>query len=170
MKIRPAGGVVASGRHAWTARPSGPARLLDQAGAAGGVVAAGAGVDLGAGFRSARLDGAHGDQRDAVLAALRVVGVDGAHRLGQRAGFLVALFGPSVTRRVGAAAARAVEEERWAALHLASAASDVLGPEQLERVLERRHALGGRERRLATQSRRDRLDDLRRRRRHDDDH
>lgn len=247
MKIRLAGGVVASGRHAWTARPSGPARLLDQGGAApgaavalgpdgapdadvaqavrelarlvaaGGVVAAGAGVDLGAGFRSARLDGAHGDQRDAVLAALRVVGIAGAHRLGQRAGFLVALFGPAVTRRVGAAAARAVEEERWAALHLASAASDVLGPEQLERVLaleapdgidlvpdglpsmlaryfgqvfrdvpaprrlalvldlwervlERRHALGARERRLATQSRRDRLDDLRRRRRHDDDH
>ncbi|NVI88616.1 hypothetical protein, partial [Actinomadura sp. BRA 177] len=86
MKIRLAGGVVASGRHAWIARPSGPVRLVDQAdappGAAaalgpggasdadveqavleltrlvadGGTVAAGAGVDLGAGFRSARLD------------------------------------------------------------------------------------------------------------------
>lgn len=246
VKVRLAGGVVASGRHAWIARPTGPVRLLDQAdappGAAvalgpdgapsadvehavrelarlvadGGAVAAGAGVDLGAGFRSARLDGAHGDQRDAVLAALRVVGIDDAHRLGQRAGFLVALFGPAVTKRVGAAAGRAVAEGRWAALHLASAASDVLGPEQLERVLAldapdgadvipgglpsmlarhlrqlfdgvpgprrldllldlwarvlgRRRAAGVRERRLATQSRRDRVADLRKRRRHYDD-
>ncbi|CNF56593.1 Uncharacterised protein [Mycobacterium tuberculosis] len=38
-----------------------------------------------------------------------------------------------------------------------------------ERVLERRRALGRRDRLLATQSRRDRLGDLRRRRRHDDD-
>ncbi|GLZ02887.1 hypothetical protein Acsp03_03540 [Actinomadura sp. NBRC 104412] len=100
-----------------------------------GIVAAGAGVDLGAGFRSARLDGARGDQRDAVLAALKALGVEGAGRLGDRAGFLVALFGPAVTKRVGAAAARAVTEGRWAALHLASASSDILGPEQLERVL-----------------------------------
>lgn len=103
--------------------------------AAGGVVAAGANVDLGAGFRSARLAGARGDQRDAVLAALRVLGVEDAHRLGDRAGFLVALFGPAVTRRVGAAAARAIGEGRWAALHLAVAASDTLGPEQVEQVL-----------------------------------
>ncbi|QKW37092.1 hypothetical protein HUT06_26345 [Actinomadura sp. NAK00032] len=246
MKIRLTGGVVASGRHAWIARPSGPVRLLEQAdappGAAvalgpeeasdadaagavrelsrlvagGGVAAAGAGVDLGAGFRSARLDGAHGDQRDAVLAALRAVGMGDAHRLGPRAGLLVALFGPAVTKPVGAAAARAVEDGRWAALHLASAASDVLGPEQLERVLaleapedtalapdgppsalaryfrqvfadvpgprrlhlvldlwervlEHRRARGVRERRLATQARRDRLDALRERRRHHDD-
>ncbi|WP_344592479.1 hypothetical protein [Actinomadura vinacea] len=101
----------------------------------GGSVAAGAGVDLGGGFRSARLDGARGDQRDAVLAALKVLGVAGSGRLGDRAGFLVALFGPAVTKRVGAAAARAIEEGRWSALHLAAAASDVLGPEQLERVL-----------------------------------
>ncbi|NEA26953.1 hypothetical protein G3I70_31295, partial [Actinomadura bangladeshensis] len=40
MKIRLAGGVVASGRNAWTARPSGPARLLDQAGAAPGAAVA----------------------------------------------------------------------------------------------------------------------------------
>lgn len=246
VKIRLSGGVVASGRHAWIARPSGPHRLPDGAGARpgtpvalgpeeapaqdvadavrelsllvadGGAVAAGAGVDLGGGFRSARLDGARGDQRDAVLAALRAVGLSGAHRLGERAGVLVALFGPSVTKRVGAAAGRAAEEGRWAALHLASAASDVLGPEQLERVLaleapegvdltpggqpsvlagylrqvfgpvpaprrlalildlwervaERRAGLARREARLATQSRRDRLEDLRARRRHDDD-
>ncbi|WP_433462115.1 hypothetical protein [Spirillospora sp. CA-128828] len=246
MKIRLYGGVVASGRHAWIAGPSGPVRLLDESDARpgtavalgpenasgddvahalrelsllvtdGGAVAAGAGVDLGAGFRSARLDGARGDQRDAVLAALRAVGPRNAHRLGERAGMLVALFGPAVTKRVGAAAARAAEDGRWAALHLASAASDVLGPEQLEqvlalrapedvdltpggppsvlaryfrqvfedvpaprrlvlvldlwaRVVERRTGLARREARLATQSRRDRLADLRRRRRHDDD-
>ncbi|WP_433149490.1 hypothetical protein ACQPZ8_11025 [Actinomadura nitritigenes] len=165
MKVRLAGGVVASDRAAWTAGPSGPERVTggpsERPGAAvalgpadaaaedvrralaelsalveaGGATAAGAGVDLGAGFRSARLDGARGDQRDAVLAALRALGPENAGRLGDRAGFLVALFGPSVTRRVGAAAAKAAADGRWAALHLASAASDVLGPEQLERVL-----------------------------------
>ncbi|WP_157246347.1 hypothetical protein [Nonomuraea typhae] len=103
--------------------------------AAGGEAAAGAGVDLGAGFRSARLAGAAGDRRDAVLAALRVLGPEQAHRLGERAGVLVALFGPAATRPVGAAASLAVAESRWAALTLASAASDVLGPEQLETVL-----------------------------------
>ncbi|MDL4817801.1 hypothetical protein [Actinomadura opuntiae] len=239
MKIRLAGGVVASDMGAWTAGPSGaPVRVDDASGArpgaavalgpagapgedvrravaelsalvaAGGTVAAGAGVDLGNGFRSARLDGARGDQRDAVLAALRTLGLENAHRLGDRAGFLVALFGPSVTRRVGAAAAKAAGDGRWAALHLASAASDVLGPEQLERVLDldgpdaavpgapsvlagylrqvldgvsrpRRLDLlldlwarvldqedrrGRRDRRLATQGRRDRLGDLRERR------
>ncbi|TCO62804.1 hypothetical protein [Actinocrispum wychmicini] len=97
--------------------------------------AAGAGVDLGGGFTSARLAGAHGDRRDAVLAALRVLGVNGAHRLGDRTGSLVALFGPSATKRVGAAANTAIAEQRWAALQLASAASDLLGPEQLERLL-----------------------------------
>ncbi|WP_157984819.1 hypothetical protein [Lentzea terrae] len=98
--------------------------------------AAGAGVDLGGGFTSARLAGAHGDRRDAVLAALKVLGLDGAHRLGDRTATLVAMFGPSATKRVGAAANAAVAEERWATLHLASAASDLLGPEQLERVLD----------------------------------
>ncbi|WUI02698.1 hypothetical protein OHR68_13110 [Spirillospora sp. NBC_00431] len=246
MKIRLAGGVVASGLCAWTARPAGPVRLpggadgrpgeavalgpdgapaedveralaeLARLVAAGGVAAAGAGVDLGGGFRSARLDGARGDQRDAVLAALRAVGIDDAHRLGDRAGFLVALFGPAVTKRVGAAAARAVGEGRWAALRLAVAASDVLGPEQLERVLaleapehadvipggppsvlarhlrqvlrpvpgprrldlildlwarvvEHHEDIARRERRLATQSRRDRKPDLRERRARFDD-
>jgi hypothetical protein len=103
-----------------------------------GVEAAGAGVDLGGGFTSARLAGARGDRRDAVLAALRVLGADGAHRLGDRAAVLVALFGPAATKRVGAAAHAAVSDQRWAALQLASAASDLLGPEQLERVLELR--------------------------------
>ncbi|WP_157406274.1 hypothetical protein [Actinomadura chibensis] len=248
MKIRLAGGVVASGRAAWAARPAGPARLPDGADARpgepvalgpdgaddadvrhavaelsrlvadGGAVAAGAGVDLGAGFRSARLAGARGDQRDAVLAALRAVGPAGAARLGERSAFLVALFGPAVTKPVGAAAGRAAAEGRWAALHLAAAASDVLGPEQLERVLAldageagdaavipggppsalARHlrqvlepvprrrrldlitdlwgrvldhhaAAARRQRRLATQSRRGRVDALRLRRRHDED-
>lgn len=157
--------VAAAGLSGWYWRPSGPVRVTDEADLppgsaialgpaeatqeqveqaarelvrlvkACGVVAAGAGVELGAGFRSARLAGARGDQRDAVLAALRVLGIEGAARLGDRAGFLVALFGPAVTKRVGAAAAQAMAEGRWAALHLASAASDVLGPEQLEQVL-----------------------------------
>ena len=116
---------------------------------------------------------------------------------------------------MGAAAARAIGEGRWAAVQLASAASDLLGPEQLEQVLalrppedvdlvqgppsalaqhlrqvleplpgprrldllldlwvqvEERHArLARRQRRLATQSRRDRIPDLRERRRHLDD-
>ncbi len=100
--------------------------------------AAGAGVDLGGGFTSARLAGAHGDRRDAVLAALKDLGAEGAHRLGDRTAGLVAMFGPSATKRVGAAAHTAVEEQRWGALYLASAASDLLGPEQLERVLDLR--------------------------------
>ncbi|MEU5881395.1 hypothetical protein [Spirillospora sp. NPDC047279] len=165
MRLRLTGGVVAeAGLGAWFRRTSasGPVRVTDEGGAApgtavalgpedaadetvrraladlaalvraGGALAAGAGVDLGDGFRSARLDGARGDQRDAVLAALRVVD---AGRLGPRAGVLVALFGPDATKRVGAAATRAITEGRWPALHLASAASDLLGPEQLERVL-----------------------------------
>jgi hypothetical protein len=243
VKIGLAGGVVASDRCAWL---PGPVRLVhesdappgapvalgpagaddEQVGravaeltrlvAAGGVVVAGAGIDLGSDFRSARLAGARGDQRDAVLAALRILGVDGADRLGDRTGFLVALFGPAVTRRVGASAAQAIGEGAWAALHLASAASDLLGPEQLERilalrtpegveltpegapsvlaqylrqvletmpgprrlelildlwaqVLDHRAGLARRERRLAAQSRRDRVADLRERRTHYDD-
>lgn len=101
--------------------------------ARGGVLAAGAGVDLIDGFHSARLEGARGDRRDAVLAALRAV--EDADRLGGRAGILVALFGPSATKPVGLAAGQAIAEQRWGALQLASAASDLLGPEQLEQVL-----------------------------------
>jgi hypothetical protein len=98
-------------------------------------VAAGAGVDLGDGFTSARLAGAPGDRRDAVLAALKYLSAQNAHRLGDRTAVLVALFGLSATKRVGAAANKAISEERWAALQLASAGSDLLGPEQLEHVL-----------------------------------
>ncbi|MFI9554673.1 hypothetical protein [Nonomuraea endophytica] len=115
-----------------------PAPALAELGrlvAAGGEDAAGAGVDLGDGFRSARLAGAAGDRRDAVLAALRVLGPERAHLLGERAGVLVALFGPAATKPVGAAAATALAESRWDALTLASAASDILGPDQLETLL-----------------------------------
>lgn len=101
----------------------------------GGPIVAGAGIDLGGGFRSARLAGARGDRRDAVLAALRLLPPDQVHRLGHRAAILVALFGPDATKPLGAAASRAIDEERWPALTLASAASDVLGTEQLEAVL-----------------------------------
>lgn len=165
MRIRLSGGVIASGRRAWVAGRSGPVEIVDEPAlplgqpvalgpddaradqiqhavnelsrlvADGGAAAAGAGVYLGSGFQSARLAGARGDQRDAVLAALRVLGVTQADRLGNRAGFLVALFGTAVTKRVGTAASQAIGESRWDAVTLASAASDVLGPEQLERVL-----------------------------------
>ena len=165
MKIRLSDGVVTPGLSVWVPGRSGPVQLVDEPamplgeavalgpdGAseeqvrravdeltrlvqAGGAVAASAGVDLGSGFRSARLAGARGDRRDAVLAALRVLSLEQADRLGDRAGFLVALFGPAATKRVAAAATRAISEGRWATVHLASAASDMLGPEQLERVL-----------------------------------
>ncbi|MEV6103590.1 hypothetical protein AB0M28_02605 [Streptomyces sp. NPDC051940] len=165
MRIELAGGVTVAGRRAWAAGAAGPVALGEGQGAdpgtpvalgpaeaggadaraavtalrrltaAGGDLAAGAGVDLGAGFRSARLAGARGDQRDAVLAALRALGPRDADRLGERAAVLVALFGPAATKPVGAAAAQAVADGRWPAVHLASAASDVLGPEQLERLL-----------------------------------
>lgn len=96
---------------------------------------AGADIDLGDGFRTARLAGAAGDRRDAVLAALRALSPAGAARLGDRMRVLVALFGAAATKRVGVAASAALHDGRWAALHLASAASDLLGPERLERVL-----------------------------------
>ncbi|MEU6583381.1 hypothetical protein [Nocardia sp. NPDC046763] len=104
----------------------------------GGTVIAGAGIDLGDGFVSARLAGAGGDRRDAVLAALRVLKVGGGWRLGERTATLVALFGVTATKPVGAAAEQAIGEGRWAAVVLASAAADLLGPEQLVRVLELR--------------------------------
>jgi hypothetical protein len=245
VKIRLSGDVMASGLRAWVPGRSGPVEVVDEPAVplgeaialgpdgaseeqvrgavgeltrlvkAGGAVAAGAGVDLGSGFRSARLAGARGDRRDAVLAALQVLGVEQAGRLGDRAGFLVALFGPGATKPVGAAATRAISEGRWAAVQLASAASDMLGPEQLERVLalrpvegadlvqgpasvlgqylrrvldplpgprrlelvldlwseveKHRAGLARRERLLATQSRRNRVEDLLKRRRHADD-
>ncbi|WP_219460288.1 hypothetical protein [Nonomuraea rhizosphaerae] len=107
------------------------ARLVER----GGVIAAGAGVELCPGYVSARLEGARGDRRDAVLAAVQALGLDGLHRLGDRAGVLVALFGVEATKPVAAAASAAIADGRWAALRLASAASGLLGAEQLERVL-----------------------------------
>ncbi|GAA3726817.1 hypothetical protein GCM10022225_05010 [Plantactinospora mayteni] len=104
--------------------------------ASGGPLAAGAGVDLGYGFRSARVEGAAGDRRDAVLAALMVPGLAG--RLGDRRAVLVALFGPDATKPLGAAAQAVLDDGRWPVLRFAVAASDVLGPEQLVRVLELR--------------------------------
>lgn len=99
--------------------------------AAGGPLAAGADVDLGNGFRSGRLDGGRGDRRDALLAALST----DQSRLGPREAVVTALFGPRATRRVGAAAAAALAEGRRDAVTFAAAASDVLGPEQLEPLL-----------------------------------
>ncbi|MFE3194977.1 hypothetical protein ACFXHA_38640 [Nocardia sp. NPDC059240] len=101
----------------------------------GGTVIAGAGIDLGEGFVSARLAGAPGDRRDAVLAALRVLKLGGAWRLGERGATLVAMFGVTATKPVGAAAEQAIGEGHWATVILASAAAEVLGPEQLVRVL-----------------------------------
>ncbi|MGR6920258.1 hypothetical protein ACU635_39005 [[Actinomadura] parvosata] len=104
-------------------------------GGADRVIAAGAGVVLAPGFVSARLHGARGDRRDAVLAAVRVLGLDGLHLLGERAGVLVALFGVEATKPLAAAASRAIAERRWTVLQLASAASGLLGAEQLVRLL-----------------------------------
>lgn len=101
----------------------------------GSAVVAGAGVELGAGFVSARAAGAPGDRRDAVLAALRVLGLGDLAQLGDRTATLVALFGVAATKRVAAAAERAMRDGCWAAVQLASAASDLLGPEQLEQIL-----------------------------------
>ena len=103
---------------------------------AGGAVAAGADVDLGAGHRSARVDGGTGDRRDAVLAALAVPGFGG--RLGPPATLLTALFGPDATRPLGAAALETITAGRWPVLRYAVAASDLLGPEQLVRLLDLR--------------------------------
>ena len=113
-----------------------PARALAALGAlvhAGGAVAAGSGADLGDGCVAARIEGGTGDRRDAVLAALAVPGF--ADRLGPPATVLVALFGPDATKPLGAAARDAVAARRWPVLRYAAAASDVLGPEQLVRLL-----------------------------------
>jgi hypothetical protein len=103
--------------------------------AAGGAVAADAGADLGDGFRSARVEGGAGDRRDGMLAALRVAGTVSLRPLGPPAAIAVALFGVEVTRPLGAAATAAVAEGRWAALRLAVAAADLLGPEQVVTLL-----------------------------------
>jgi hypothetical protein len=108
--------------------------------AAGGALAADADVDLGDGFRSARVDGGAGDRRDAVLAALAVPGF--ADRLGPPPALLVALFGPGATRPLGAATLDAITAGRWPVLRYAVAASDLLGPEQLVRLLALRAPAG----------------------------
>jgi hypothetical protein len=135
-RLAPGAAVVVGPAGADVDRQRAALRALADLVAAGGTLAAGAGVELTPGFRSGRLDGGRGDRRDAILAALPVLGVDGLARLGPRAAVLVALFGPAATKRVGARAGDAVREGRWGALRLASAASDVLGPEQLERLLD----------------------------------
>ncbi|TMR88431.1 hypothetical protein, partial [Nonomuraea basaltis] len=129
----PAGAPVVVGPAGADPRPAAAelARLV----ADGGVTVAGAGVELCPGFVSARLDGARGDRRDAVLAAIQLLGPDGLHRLGERAGVLVALFGTEATKPVAAAASRAIGDGRWAALQLASSASALLNAEQVERLL-----------------------------------
>jgi hypothetical protein len=163
-RIRCSGGIVlAEGRRAWLVEGSGEevrdwrrfaaapvvvgpsdasARDVERARrearrlvAAGGALVAAAGVDLGDGFRSARLDGGGESRRDAVLAALEVLGVDQASRIGDQAAVLVALFGPRATRRVGALAREVMASGNLSSLRLAVAASDLLGPEQLEDVL-----------------------------------
>ncbi|MEV4639713.1 hypothetical protein AB0J80_20380 [Actinoplanes sp. NPDC049548] len=100
---------------------------------AGGAVAADAGADLGGGFCSARVDGGTGDRRDAVLAALAVPRF--ADRLGPPAAVLTALFGPTATKPLGAATLDAIRAGRTPVLRYAVAASDLLGPEQLVRLL-----------------------------------
>jgi hypothetical protein len=100
---------------------------------AGGALAAGADVDLGGGYRSARIDGGPGDRRDAVLAALAVP--ESAGRLGPPPALLVALFGPAATKPLGAATLETVAAGRWPVLRFAVAASDLLGPEQLVDLL-----------------------------------
>ncbi|MEU7872049.1 hypothetical protein [Dactylosporangium sp. NPDC049140] len=147
-----AGVVPGAGERVWSMAPEAPGRAVAvgpadaderRVGAAlerlerlveqGGVVAADAGVELGAGFRSARIEGGAGNRRDGVLAALRAVG---AAPLGAPAAVSVALFGIEATKPLGAAATAAVADGRWAALRFAVAAAEVLGPEQLVALLD----------------------------------
>jgi hypothetical protein len=129
---RPAPGTpVAVGPAA--AAPTEALRQLRALVEAGGAPAADAGVDLGDGYRSARIDGGAGDRRDAVLAALAVPGF--ADRLGPPPALLVALFGPGATRPLGAATLETITAGRWPVLRYAVAASDLLGPEQLVTLL-----------------------------------
>lgn len=120
--------------------PAGVLARLRALVAAGGELAAGADVDLGAGFRSARIDGHAGDRRDAVLAALAVSAF--ADRLGPPAALLAALFGPGATRPLGAATLDTITAGRWPVLRYAVAAGDLLGPEQLVRLLGLRAPAG----------------------------
>ena len=70
-----------------------------------------------------------------MLAAVELLGPDGIARIGPPQAVLVALFGARATKRVGALALAGLEGEARSALRLAVAASDLLGPEQLEEVL-----------------------------------
>lgn len=115
------------------ADPAPALRTLARLVAAGGPVAAAAGVDLGDGFVSGRIERGAGDRRDAVLAVLALP--DFAGRLPDRRTVLTALFGPDATKPLGAAAQAAVDSRRWAALRYAVAVSDLLGPEQLVDIL-----------------------------------
>ncbi len=101
----------------------------------GGPLAFSAGIDVDNGFRTAVLEGGGESRRDAVLAAVELLGVDQLDRIGERGAVLVALFGPRATRRVGKAALDVLASGRCSPLRLAVAASDFLGPEQLEAVL-----------------------------------
>ncbi len=102
--------------------------------ARGGPIVAAAGVRIRA-FRTARLECGAESRRDAVLAAVEVLGSRGLHRIGEPAAVLVALFGVRATKRVGAAALDGLALDQLSPLRLAVAASDLLGPEQLESVL-----------------------------------
>ena len=102
--------------------------------ARGGPLVAAAGVQVRA-FRTARLEGGTESRRDAVLAAVEVLGHKGLHRIGEPVAVLVALFGVRATKRVGAAALDALAHDQLSPLRLAVAASDLLAPEQLESLL-----------------------------------
>ena len=106
--------------------------------AAGGPLVSAANVDLGGGFRSARLEGGGESRRDAVMAALEVLGPDGVDRVGGRDAVLVALFGAAANRRLGAAAVEALDDGAFSALRLAVAVSDLLHSERIEAILRLR--------------------------------
>jgi len=109
--------------------------------ALGGPVVAAAGIRIRT-FRTARLEGGAESRRDAVLAAVEVLGGKGLHRIGEPASVLVALFSERATKRVGAAALTALADGHLSPVRLAVAASDLLGPEQLETVLALRSPPG----------------------------
>jgi hypothetical protein len=83
------------------------------------------------------------DRRDAVLAALVLLGDDAVEQLGGVDRVLRGLFGPHATKPLGRALALAITEGRWHDVHLAAAASDILGPERLTDLLTSGTAVGG---------------------------
>ncbi|MFN8041673.1 MAG: hypothetical protein U0Q07_20825 [Acidimicrobiales bacterium] len=109
-----------------------------------GLDVAHAGLELPGGFRATYCDErtARGqvvpvpDRRDALLLALALLGDDAATRLGGADRVLRGLLGPDATKPLGRALAAAVADGRWDDVHLAAAASDVLGPEKLASLLE----------------------------------